>query len=703
MDKITLPKGKILHNKEDKVSKLEIILGGEVVLTNGNNVKIRMGLGTMIGAIYEPDEEYGFTYMVSEDATLIVYDYSDDEDLVEVLKHNAAAAGSLVQANIDFSCELIKTLTDLEEEAENLCKELKYNYNDYKFLCVKANMLPQVFVFIDTLLPLEPSQINYGWEAQIIQAFSEHGASLKETFYPLDISFCIEAFMRASATGKKLRKAIEAAADYLSATTAGATFFLQAFYEVKSAVDGLTREITGDVPTITGALDIILNFSGVDSDIADKFRADIKQYIDVPDRRAKSDEMRTLRLSIANNYYAIYEAAFLRSMDTDRIPAEVMMFFYFGFVDETLAGADNTAQLYSYAVNFAKDPDGKILTLYDWLVNIYKGVCLPSKNEFDNDWPEYLREEQRTGAITKDEAANLLTDTKAMVHFEINNMFKLANRITSERLSSFVPVFSAQDVIRPLDKCLASAARVREAFTKVTDIDFGCFFRPVASTFPDLKITHYYYNEEIFPYIILMPNFGTRGSMWQEIEGVRRNTPAHILLSVFHGADLDETVINLCAQFRWEMCRRIQGIRYMDITDLSLTSEYMQYLQFFKKNSQLSADMKERVKLELQKARNDYKRVFISDYMKYIINEANGLPQLNKVARGILFRYCTLSKKYRTSLSTNPQFSPLLERWRTTQEAKIHSLDLMIHKIKRMKPNDEVPKEFTGDLEFLHM
>ena len=141
----------------------------------------------------------------------------------------------------------------------------------------------------------------------------------------------------------------------------------------------------------------------------------------------------------------------------------------------------------------------------------------------------------------------------------------------------------------------------------------------------------------------------------------------------------------------------------MDITEPSLTSEYMNYLQFFKKNGYLSGDMKERIKIQLQKARNDYKGVFVADYEKYILNEAFGLPRLNKVTREILFRYCTLSKKFRKSLGSNPQFQPLMERWSVTQTGKAHGIDLMVKKVERMNLETGVPKEILGEAAFVRL
>ncbi len=113
--------------------------------------------------------------------------------------------------------------------------------------------------------------------------------------------------------------------------------------------------------------------------------------------------------------------------------------------------------------------------------------------------------------------------------------------------------------------------------------------------------------------------------------------------------------------------------------------------------------MKDRIKTMLQKARNDYKGVFVADYVMYIQNEAFGLPRLNKIARDIVFRYCTLSKKFRKSLANNPQFQPLLERWGVTQGAKVHGIDLFVKKVQKMKPDEEVPKEIQSEVEFMRL
>jgi hypothetical protein len=216
-----------------------------------------------------------------------------------------------------------------------------------------------------------------------------------------------------------------------------------------------------------------------------------------------------------------------------------------------------------------------------------------------------------------------------------------------------------------------------------------------------LKINRFDYNKEVLPYIILMPNYGSRGLMWQEIEGRVRTTPAHMVLSIFHSEDLETTLIRMCAQFRWEMCKRIQGVHYGDITDPSLTSEYINYLQFYKKNHELSANLKEKVKETLKRHRNSYRDVFISEYMIYIQNESTGMSRLNRVSREILFKYCTFSKAVRSTLSTNPQYMQLVSHYASNQESRVQTLGFLKDKIARLA--DEVPPEVDQEIAFMQM
>ncbi len=706
MGKLDISKGQILHKKGDAIKDIAIILKGSFTLNDGADVSLSAGNGTILGAFHPYGGTYHYNYQAAEDSTLFTYDYTDEDDLTAAITATPTIAPVMVSASVALLNQLLDTLSELYEAGCKLCKDTKANYNDYKNICARLMIPPKMFESINVLVPPEKPDILDSWQAALCRAVSDKNDLLRKECYPADIQFCVGTIMLSAQMAQRVQVEIDKALAFIQQMKNDTDEFSREYHSQKAKFDDAQRQEalesgSGSLPQIKNALTTILAFAGVSREIGDAFGRDIRTFMKAPDKAEKSTEMRRLRTDITNNYYTIYEAAFFNSLNTEDIPAEVKMFFLFGFVDEELAGEENTAELYKYAVLWEDDPNGRILPVYDWLKKIYRGEVPPSKDEFDNDWPDHLKEEVRQGNITQAQADEMLNDTKAMVSFELHNMITGANKMTYGSIFSFIPAFYAQSVSRPLENCLVTAQRAVDELNHVRDLDFGCFYRPAYASYPELKINRFDYNLEILPYIILMPNYGSRGVMWQEIEGRKRTTPAHLVVSILHSEDLFDTFIKMCAQFRWEMCKRIQGVHYSDITEPSLTSEYCNYLQFYKKNSSLSADMKEKVKTVLKRNNNSYSNVFASEYEMFLKAESEGLPRLNKVSREILFKYCTFSQKYRDNLLINPQYKPLIERWTVGRDDRVRTLELFSRRI--LTQTKELPEEVQIEAEYLKL
>ena len=52
---------------------------------------------------------------------------------------------------------------------------------------------------------------------------------------------------------------------------------------------------------------------------------------------------------------------------------------------------------------------------------------------------------------------------------------------------------------------------------------------------------------------------------------------------VFTAVDLEDMMIETMGRYRWEICRKIQGVHWNDIREKSLTAEYCDYMQFYRK------------------------------------------------------------------------------------------------------------------------
>lgn len=456
---------------------------------------------------------------------------------------------------------------------------------------------------------------------------------------------------------------------------------------------------TENVPDIIDSMNTILGYAKVDEETATAFRSAIGQYSKLTDKNNSDDTSRRLRLTITKQFYEIYNKAFLRSLHDFEVPKVLKMFFNFGYVDEHLAGMENAAYLYSIVDKLPSDPSRNVYTIYEWLHAIYDGKKTPSRNEFDTDYQAYVHELKVTGKITAMEETNMLKDREAQVNFELQNMFQSVNKITFGRISSFCPVFSEHNILKELGKSLVSADKVEETFNQVRSVDFSAYYRDTIYTNPALGIGKEYISVEILPDLILMPNVGVRGVMWQEIEGRKRTTPSRMMISIFQMEDLTNILVRLTGDFRWEMCKRVQGARWNDISEASLTSEYFDYIQFYKKNHDLSPDAKDKIKLNMQKAKNSFKEMFIRDYVSWVLFEGSGSPRLNKIARAILFTYCPFSKAIRDKLKANPLYKETMDRYDIKLAQKIHHYDNLFQKLKNI--GAEIPPEIKSQRDYL--
>ncbi|SFB20577.1 hypothetical protein SAMN05216249_11319 [Acetitomaculum ruminis DSM 5522] len=434
---------------------------------------------------------------------------------------------------------------------------------------------------------------------------------------------------------------------------------------------------------LAGSLDQILEYSELDSEVTDAFKKNFQEFSAFPNKNSTDDDVRIVRKRIGDKFNDIYKACIIKSLTTLNTPVLLKMFFLFGYMDENIAGRENAITLFKCAQNSIFDNNSNVLTFYQWLEKIYDGEVEPSKNTFDTEYVADLRTKKRSGDITEAEYNELLVDPKAKCIFEIDNMFKTCNQTTFGRITTFFPIFAEYNLMKPFDAAYLEESTINSVLEDITDVDYMAYYREILYT-GDESIKSLYYEKEIKPYIILMPNIGGRGVMWQEISGSYRDTPARMMLSILFVEKLEDVMLKLTGEFRWEMCRRNEGARWNDVSCQSLTAEFFDYIQFYKKNHELSSEAKEKTKTLIQRSRNSLKEIFTSQYAIWIKNECkNASPRLNKVERRIMFSYCYPSRKYRTVMGKSPIFSQYLERLNILQAKKAHSINLLFAKITK--------------------
>lgn len=699
---ITFKAGDLIHDSGDSISTMEIVTKGSIKVMDGNEGNFIIKAGSIIGIGEEASKCYKFRYVAQTEGTYYSYNYSCLKDMERVLDANEKILPILAKTAVDAVLLSANEVSKQYENINNEYNEIMKNLSEYPKMCRSLGVEAKDFSGMAKIAPLQKEINANSWQYEFIYALARHKEEINDNFFSLDPKFSKGVVLMADELLIKFSKEMDGINLYNEALVRHASSFMQEFVLLRSNYEENKRNEFEDIenaPAIKNALETIIQYSGLDAEIANRFKANVLAYKAIDNKFESTDNIRKLRKDITRDFLLLYKSVLLNSL-INAIPIEAKMFLYFGFVDEDLAGEENTRLLYKLAKLWERDENDKYITAYDWLVKIYNGEVAPSRNDFDLDFEADLKEKLRMGDIKEKEYKQLLVSSEAKLDFEINNMFASGNRVTYGRVTTYIPIFDKANIIKPLDMAFVDVATLTKAINMVRETDYSVFYRERVFADADLGITKFFVDQEIIPYVILMPNIGSRGFLWQDIEGRKRDTAGRMLISIFHMGDLEDTILKLCGEFRWELCKTIQGVYWNNIQDPSLTAEYCDYLQFYKKNSSLSSDYKEKVRAALKKHNNNYREVFIADYLSYMKYERNGSLRLNKVARAIIANYCTFSKAIRDSLMSNPQYAESMKRFMVSHKDKVSQVDNLIRKLNAK--GLEVPAEIYEQRDFLN-
>lgn len=343
----------------------------------------------------------------------------------------------------------------------------------------------------------------------------------------------------------------------------------------------------------------------------------------------------------------------------------------------------------------------KVYSIREWLHEIYTGGREPSINEFDMDYDKYLREENKSrGPLTQEEAEKQRS-TREKTKFEMRNFFVINNRLTNGHMLTFCPIMTEEDLGTNIEGIRIDAKKINDAFNRVREVDFSVFYRMTMYDDRENGIKNMQIHQEVLPEVVLMPNVGSLGRMWQEIGGKRRTTPGRFAFPVFMREDLYKQVVQAIGSFRWEICKREQGTRWNDVTEPSLTSEFCDYLQFYRKNRDLTDKAREKIAQLMTKCRNNYSKIFVYNYICWVDSESAGNVRIDKVSRSILGRYCPFSRDIREKLLQQPLFADSLGRYERERMKKVK--ELTHYRAAIRNANGQETEQFLQEVDFYEM
>lgn len=442
----------------------------------------------------------------------------------------------------------------------------------------------------------------------------------------------------------------------------------------------------------------ILTYAGVSKEKADLFMSNLEAFMNLKDKSSADANNRQICEQLALVFYECYPAVLKQVLAENNQDRLYKMFLCFGYMDERLLSPQQCNTLYQLLDQPAETSNFSIRYLHSWLESISKCEQEPSINEFGQDYHDLFLVKKKRGELSDKDKAAYDADCDARLQHELENLFKLGQRLCYGQIGSHCPILHQEILPRDLDAALVTPAKLEASLNRVLAIDFSVFHREIVFSHNSHKFAPELIMKPVLPELILMPGYGCRAVMWQVLSGKSKSTPGRFIFPIFTDENLDNLVIDVLAKFRWDLSKNMSGSFINKANEISLYMDYSDYIQFYAKNRDLSGDAKERLKTAVKRHRNNAREIFTLDYHTWINYESRSLLRLNKVAREILFKHCPFSKEVRNDLASSPIYSPIIENFNRTRTKQCKVLQSRYAKL--VTPNKPLDPSLLDNLSF---
>lgn len=755
-----LTKGAVLFRKGERIKFIGMVVKGSIRIQNNEVCRVAKA-GEMIALADVFSNEYLSDYIAEEDAIFYAFPAFDAVTLESFLNSNYDYRGIVIDSMGKEMVQYLEEREELLNKATNCYNFMKKHYEiairqglreeipdgflketpeeilameseeqriSYHRECAKVplDVKKKFYYNSDVMALYQAEEISY-IEKEIQESCKEiiqyvrdiyflyigegkKGLFDKEILLVKELKkngkFQMEDFMRVNETKEKIYEMHEFIAEKTGEKLPLDREKLEKVLEsvLNAPMESSSEEVDINVvkeeylKELKGSLSKILEYAAVEEKDQKGINAAITAFVNVGDRLSTKDDVRKLKKQITGYFFPIYKRCIFRWLETERAPLAVQLFLNYGFMDERLLDDEQLVFLSEMVNESTTELPVKIYRMPEWLKEIYEGRKETSRDSFERDYRDALREEKRSGKITEKQEREYLTDNKRKVMFEVENMFMSNNKIVNGKLSTYVPILYNDQFYGDIERLYLTKRQLCDTILELEQKDFSVFYREVLYTNPEMKIEKEYIMKRVYPDVILAPVYGTTSSMWQEITGKKRDTPGRFIFSIFSENEAEKSVAKAFGRFHWEYCRCEQGASWNNIQYKSLTSEYMDYIQYYRKNHDLSEERREKIRTQIQRARNNTREIFLSDYEQWLFSESKSALKLNKVSREILATYCPFNKNIREFLKVNAAFAEAMARQQRNFGEKAHEWELRIR--KRENNNLQVPQEFYHTYEY---
>lgn len=753
----SVAKGTVIYEKGDPIQSVALILKGRVVIQT-EGVRMTLNSGNFLGMCDMEGKTHSFTYTALDDTVLYALPITNWEQACHLLDEKEQYRGLLITSLNFFILELYKNFGILSQEAENIAVFVQDMYSSYIMRAEEAGLVPEPLASVERLNEQKPDEFalpskmeyhiqcsripveiqknffgsnayvakqQYADQCQVIPVLIEGSRYFAEWINRVFRALIMDEknlyaavgkmalnVRQAGQDGKELSALLDRLLEKINATeklltdTAGVATNLnrsrmeQIYYALLSDDTGnIAAYERADVDMLNGSLMQILDYAPVYAPVKAEFSEAVEDFLRLTDKYTRTADATKVRKSISAKFFEIYEAVAKKSFADANPPLAVKLFLRFGYVSEELLTADELRMLLSLPETDNDNLDCKVYTMAEWLREIYEGRKNPSKDEFDTDYEEYLRKQVSEKKMEKKDVGAAFRDPDARLHYEVDKLMRYADRVISGSISTFAPILCSEGIFSRMENSVVTGAMINTAVRKIEKVDYSIFYRERFTAYEEVEIPHFTNVERYTPDFILFPVYGRNSVMWQDIEGRRKDTHGRILLPALLEQNLEGEIGRMLAHFRWEKCRTDMGANWNNYRYPSLTSEYTDYLQFYKKNNELSPERKEKLKTQLQSCNNRHRDVFAKDYLDWVLREAAGAMKLNRVAREILYTYCPFASEFAKPLLLQNSYQEAAKRYMSEYHKQEKTFTVIERKFE--KNGLPLPEEILRTKEFL--
>ncbi|MCQ2505588.1 MAG: hypothetical protein MJ113_00225 [Lachnospiraceae bacterium] len=751
------PKGTVLATLHREVMPVMAFVKGKIEARRDAQVHVFNNGYVGIADLYEESSLY--TYTVLEDTQAFVYDVTDSDSMSSVAEarkdHRGVMVGSLL-LQLDNAYNAYAQISNCSQE---LFEEFSLLYRLFSVVGMQEGIKVDENPFTGNIVP--PSEFN-AETLEALKYYKECSkipAEVKKAFYGNSVALVMHEIPVISAllikTLEKTEEYIRFIGDVSDYITNEKNGTIKSYIELlnkipkgsrsskKLAEEGkrlhnsfdaavkIVKEVSGteidcrvslaknlfENPTAPGeASEVamtkeearkaygtmfmrILKYAGMANEKSSELAELMNQLFKTKDRLSSDEDKRELRHRISKLVIELYENCMLKALKEETTSKEVELFLNFGLLDARFVTDEQLLEILNLDYDGGSENIYNVYTAMEWFKEIYALKKAPSKNELDMDYSENLRELRKTGKITDEDIKRMERDNVAKVRFELENMFRSAMRIVHGHLSTFLPFILGEQFTGNIARHFVSKAKIEESAEAVREIDFSAFYRQLQYNNSAQQVEKEIELREVLPDIILLPIYGYQSSMWQDISEKRRDSSGRFIFPIFVESKLNDLMIVTVGRFRWELCKTMQGMAWNNLREKSLTSEYYDFVEYYKKNKELSDERKEKIKTMLLKARNNRRELFAMDYELWMKYESNGTMRLSKPVREIMATWCPFSKEIRNTVCTQSLFREAYERYARELAKKIKEHELRHKAIE--KRNIKIPAPLLKTLDYL--